>query len=142
MQQGGQDLLRIRWGVGRLVLRDGKTPCTTAFLLSREDRIILNLNHPQIQRLVALSKKSPQLAGHFAIALCLSRDQRRTVLNHLPPERREELIYLDAVFRCGRFEPAPGTAVEEPKSLSNNGNMSWKDFLRNASKDGLGQGGK
>ena len=136
LQKGCQDLQEVKWEVGHLVQRDGKTPCRTALFLSKGNRLVLNLYHPAILKLAALSEKAPNLAGHFATALCLSSDGRSTILGHLPLERRENLIYLDAICRCRRSVPPMGEQQVTPENTAPSPNhLSMKDFLRHVSED-------
>jgi hypothetical protein len=51
LQKGCQDLQKVQWKLGHLVQRDGKTPWTTAFLLSKGNLLVLNLDpRPQLFR--------------------------------------------------------------------------------------------
>jgi len=136
MLKGAEDLKQVKWSVGHLVGKDGKTPCKEALFLCQGERVILNLYHPDIAKLVALSEKAPNLAGHFATALCLSGDSQNTLLKHIPPERRENLVYLDAICRCGR-----GNTLFREQSVSSKSphiiskNLSLQDFLRHVAED-------
>ena len=109
------DLRKVKWEVGHLVGRDGKTPCRTALFMEKGDRFILNLNHQEITKLVALAQRDPNLAGHFANALCLTSDQHNTFLVRIPAERRESLVRADALCRCqARADTGPAAPLELP----------------------------
>jgi hypothetical protein len=136
LRNGCDALQQIKWDLGHLVKQDGKTPCKTVLFLNKGNRLVLNLYHRDILKLVALSEKDPNLAGHFATALCLSRDGRGTILSYIPPERREALIYLDAICRCGRANRALSKgSVTHKKSNGVAIGISLKDFLRRISED-------
>ncbi len=83
----------LTWRVNYLVDRDGKTPCRTHMFLFRNDEIILNLYHSEVNKMLQLSKRATALAGHMATALCLS--DKRNVLPHLSVDTREDLLTLD-----------------------------------------------
>ncbi|MCK5098961.1 MAG: ATP-binding protein [Desulfobacteraceae bacterium] len=98
------ELKNIEWKVNYLVDRDGKTPNKTHRFLLKGDLIILNLNHEEIQKLLRLSISAPALAGHWAMAICLS--ETNNILKHLTPEAREDLLLIDAMARCGsNYQP-------------------------------------
>ena len=105
------DLENLDWKVEHLVGRNGKSPNDNVLFLCTENRITLNLNHPEIRDLVTLAKKAPALAGHYALALCMTSAGHNSALEHLSPMAREELINLDAICRCGSPEapPCPNT---------------------------------
>jgi hypothetical protein len=95
--------------------------------------VVLNLHHPDIVKLVNLCETVPNLAGHFATAMCLSTQGRNTILQHIAPETREELIYLDAVCRCGRGD-TPINAARDEKPDGASDQMNFKDFLRHVTE--------
>ncbi len=130
-----QALEAIEWCVGFLVGRDGKKPCKAALFLCKGDRVVLNLYHSEIAKLVHLSEVAPNLAGHFATAMCLSAQGHNAILQHLAPEDREELIHLDAIRRCGRKDSPPDTepAPAKPENGASD-QMKFKDFLRHVSE--------
>lgn len=120
------ELEEIEWRVNYLVERDGVTPCRRQKYLYNNNTVVLNLYHPEIRKLLELSKKVPALAGHWALAMCL-QDSRK-ILSHLTPEAREELIRLDALVRsqCGTRRPK-----KTPQSDSHpDGRQEFRDFLR------------
>lgn len=133
-----RDLENIEWRVGHLVGRDGKTPCVTALYLCRGNRVTLNLHHSDIRSLVEVSSKAPELAGHFAMALCITASGRNTVLEHLSPSAREDLINMDAICRCSDEEIPPNEPDEgDTVSDDENGQQDFMDFLRNVQEDDL-----
>lgn len=119
------DLEDLRWKVNYLVDRDGKTPNTTHRFLQKGNTIILNLNHPEILKLLKLSKRSGNLAGHWAMAICLS--ENNSILKHLTPEAREDLMIIDAMSRCGKPDSSDRDH-EENKPYDTNKDF---DFERN-----------
>lgn len=122
-----QDLEDLSWRVNYLVQRDGKTPCITQrFLLKNNDTVVLNLNHPDVARLLNCSITMPTLAGHWGLAMCLT-DSSQRLLSHLSAIARDELILLDAMAKCG-------TATNEENINVEDGQVEEKDmrtFLRN-----------
>lgn len=121
-----EELTLIKWRVNYLVKRDAKSPCYTHRFLLKNDTVVLNLNHPEVKQLLELSGRAPALAGHWALAMCLSDTDR--LLPHLTPEAREDLILLDAMAKCG---------LKEISTEINEGNEDvkedrrWLEFLRN-----------
>jgi len=118
-----QDLSSLKWRVNYLVHRDGKTACKTHRFILRGDTVVLNLNHSEVQKLVALSEKDPNLAGHWATAMCLGDESR--ILEHITPETREVLLMLDALCKMeatGMIEPEEEGPAVRPKR--------FRDFLR------------
>jgi hypothetical protein len=93
------DLATIEWRVNYLVGNDGRSPCRTHRFLLRDKMVVLNLNHPDVARLLTLSDTWPALAGHWGLALALT-DPSRRLLSHLSREAREELLVADAVAKC------------------------------------------
>jgi hypothetical protein len=119
-----QDLSSLKWRVNYLVHRDGKTPCKTHRFILRGGRVVLNLNHSEVHKLVALSEKNPNLAGHWATATCLG-DESNILLDHIMPETREDLLMLDAISKVGATEmmqPEEAGRTVRPKR--------FRDFLR------------
>lgn len=96
---GADDLELLQWKVNYLVEGDGRTPCTTRRFLYRDNQVVLNLHYPEIRSLMALSETIPALAGHWALAMCLCEDT--TILPHLTPQERENLMVKDAIAKCG-----------------------------------------
>lgn len=127
------ELEAIEWELGYLVGRDGKTPAAGALFLCRENRVVLNLHHPDIRKLVELCEHAPNLAGHYATVMCLSTQGRSNILPHLSAELREDLANLDAVARCGRSE-AP--LNHRPRILDGpKDRLNMNDFLRHITED-------
>jgi len=54
-----------------------------------------------IQRLLKLSDIDPDLAGHWAMAMCLLDEQN--ILPHISAETREDLLLLDAMIRANGY---------------------------------------
>jgi hypothetical protein len=103
-QNAQMELKHVEWKVNYLVDRDGKTPNKTHRFLLNGNLIVLNLNHEEIQKLLKMSKFAPALAGHWAMAICLS--ESNNILKHLTPEAREDLLLIDAMARCGsNYQP-------------------------------------
>jgi histidine kinase/DNA gyrase B/HSP90-like ATPase len=119
------DLASLKWRVSYLVHRDGKTPCRTHRFILRHNAVILNLNHPEVKRLIRFSEEDAALAGHWATAMCLCDESR--VLDHITPEKRDDLLMLDAI---GKVE---GPEIHESKKSSQRPTSEgFSDFLRNA----------
>lgn len=87
----------LSWKVNYLVGRDGKTPCLTHRFIVNGNIVILNLYHPEIKELIKLSATAPMLAGHWAVALCLTENNR--ILSFLSAESREDLLFVDAIMK-------------------------------------------
>ncbi|MCB0666491.1 MAG: ATP-binding protein [Saprospiraceae bacterium] len=122
-----KDFQRLKWRAGHLVGKDGKTPCTShKFIFKDEEEVVLNLNHPEIQQLVKLSTKAPKLAGHWAIAQCLTENTR--ILNYLSADARENLIMLDAIAKIN----APEETTQPAKNIRKN---RFRDLLDNTDYD-------
>ena len=119
-----QDLSSLKWRVNYLAHRDGKTACKTHRFILRGDTVVLNLNHSEVQKLVAFSEKNPNLAGHWATAMCLS-DESRILLDHIMPETREALLMLDAISKVG------ATGMMQPEEAGPAGQPErFRDFVR------------
>ncbi len=103
----------LAWRLSFLVCRDGRTPSTAHRFLFIKNTVVLNLYHPDVQALLKLSERLPDLAGHWSLAMCLSEGNK--ILPYLTPESREELIRLDAIARC-RAEGRPIEAAEVRKN--------------------------
>ncbi len=97
IKDASNDFRKLTWKVNYLVGKDGKTPCKTHRFIVNNDTVILNLYHPDVKKLVKLSLKAPKLAAHWAVAMCLTEDNR--ILSHLSSERREDLLLLDVMTR-------------------------------------------
>lgn len=101
IEKANFELESIEWRVNRLVERDGVTPCKTHLYLFNNQTIILNLHNSMIQRLLKLSDIDPDLAGHWAMAMCLLDEQN--ILPHISAETREDLLLLDAMIRANGY---------------------------------------
>jgi len=101
-QDAQEELKNLEWRVNYLVQRDGKTPSRTHLFMMKKDKIILNLFHPEVETLLILSEKTPALAGHWALAMCLAEEKK--ILPHLTPETREEIILIDAIAKSAESE--------------------------------------
>jgi hypothetical protein len=130
-----EDLAALKWRGNYLVGRDGRTPCLSHRFLFRNSTVVLNLYHPDVEELVRLSQRSPDLASHWALAMCISEENR--ILPHLSPQAREELIMLDAMAKCGftgAVEEHDGENIPRAKD------RAWREFKRNLEDHGLGLG--
>jgi hypothetical protein len=87
----------LKWRANYLVGRDGKTPCMTHRFLINHNTVIMNLFHPDVKELVKLSATAPMLIGHWAVAMCLTEDNR--ILSFLSAESREDLLLMDAMLK-------------------------------------------
>ncbi|MBN1998277.1 ATP-binding protein [candidate division KSB1 bacterium] len=121
-----QDLESINWRVSHLVERDGKTPCLRHRYLYKDDEVVLNLYHPDIKKLVKLAEHQPSLAGHWAIAMCLTEDSH--ILSHLSAESREDILLLDAMSKLSEGSRSEGPERKE----KTNANREMWNFIRNA----------
>ena len=127
------ELEDLEWRVNYLVERDGVTPCHRQKFLYTGSELVLNLYHPEIRKLLALSKKIPSLAGHWALAMCLQ--DRRKILVHLTPETREELIRIDALVRSHHVGGPP---QKKRRPLRESEGDSFREYLRMlASQSGI-----
>jgi len=124
------DLEEIYWRVNYLVERDGVTPCYTQKFLYKEETVILNLNHPEVRKLLLLSEKLPSLAAHWALAMCL--EDRKKILAHLTPEAREDLIKLDAMIRG--YAPAEAVKREPQVQARTAMGVKFNEYLRTLSQ--------
>lgn len=84
----------------------------------------MNLNYPEVRKLLELSETAPALAGHWALAMCLSDKNR--ILPQLTPESREDLIVMDAITKCGIRELPDSLDA----GLEDEDDTGWRDFLR------------
>ncbi len=116
-----RDFSSIKWKVNFLVERDGKTPCRSRRFLYSEDKIVLNLYHPEIRQFVELSCLCPELSAHWALAMCLS-DMK--LLPYITPDAREDLLLIDAMGRLDSNFAFVSDREEAKRS-------SLLDFLRN-----------
>jgi hypothetical protein len=117
------DLRDICWKVGYLVERDGTTPCTRKKFMFRSETMTLNLFHPEIREFVDMSVLNPNLAAHWAIAMCMADNK---VLPHISADAREDLLMLDALSRLGnRTRSNPG------EEQGPNQDRAFIDFMKN-----------
>jgi len=128
MSRSSSELQSIRWRVSKLVQRDGKTPCSNYRFIYRNRHVILNLNHPDIRKLVDLSQKSAELSGHWAMALCLT--ENNAIMPHLSAEAREDLLLVDAMSKLD-----PKNAAARPvrkRKVPDEEDRAYWNFFRNA----------
>ena len=93
------ELASLQWTVNYLVAADGRKPCMTHRFIVKGNRVVLNLHHPEVRQLIEVSEKNAALAGHLALAMCLTGEKR--VLPHLTSQTCEELLAKDALAKCG-----------------------------------------
>jgi hypothetical protein len=101
IEKANIELEHIKWRVNRLVERDGVTPCETHLYLFNNQTIVLNLHNSAIKKLLKLAEVNPDLAGHWAMAMCLLDEQN--ILPHISAETREDLLLLDAMVRINGY---------------------------------------
>jgi hypothetical protein len=118
-----RDLTDIVWKVNYLVEKDGVTPCRRKKFMYRSDTITLNLYHNEIREFVHLAMVNPNLAAHWAMAMCLADNN---ILPHISPEAREDLLIIDAMTRVEHNLVSAGD-VKETKSLD----RELLDFMKN-----------
>lgn len=125
------DIFRIlKWKVNYLVSRDGKTPCLTHRFIINQNTVVLNLYHSDIKNLVKLSAKAPRLIGHWAVAMCLTEDNR--ILSFLTAETREDLLLMDAMLKVNATnESKTKLKTDEFKKMR----KSIQDLLRDSGFD-------
>jgi hypothetical protein len=97
IKSASENLQSIKWKLGYLVNKDGKTPCLTHRFLVRNDYVTLNLNHDDVKQMVALSRIEPSLASHWMTAMCLIEGNQ--ILKHLSQESKEDLLTIDAMAK-------------------------------------------
>lgn len=95
-----EEFKKFKWKLKYLLENDNKTPCTRLKFTLKNDTVTLNLYHPEISKLSILSEQYPELAGHFAMAICLTENNK--ALSHVAADIREDLILLDAMARIQR----------------------------------------
>jgi len=118
-----KDLSTLKWRVNYLVHRNGKTPCRTHQFILKGDTVVLNMNHSVIRQLFQLSETDSALAGHLAMVMCLNHEG--SILAHITPEKRDELLMLDAVCRVEGAEAYETRERKQPP-----GDRRFRDFLR------------
>ncbi|MBU2650990.1 MAG: ATP-binding protein [Bacteroidetes bacterium] len=120
----------LTWKVNYLVSRDGKTPCLTHRFIINQNTVILNLHHPDVKELVNLTATAPKLAGHWAVAMCLTEDNR--ILSFLSAESREDLLLIDAMIKANTSsDSASILKVKEFKKMR----KSIRDLLKDSGFD-------
>ena len=112
------------------VHQDGRTPCKTQLFLYDNKTVILNLNHEQIKKFIALTKTSPALAGHWALAMCLTSGEK--ILPELSAQVREDLVLMDAIAKCGTKKIPELLQKEAETDLTN---RAIQDFIRKSRGD-------
>jgi hypothetical protein len=98
-EDASNQLAALRWTVNYLVTADGKKPCMTHRFIVKGDKVVLNLYHQEVKRLIKVAEKNASLAGHLALSMCLTGEKR--VLPHLTPQMCEKLLAMDAIAKCG-----------------------------------------
>ena len=102
VKEACQDLSTLKWKASFLVEKDFTTPCQTHMFIYANHTIILNLYHPLIEKLVALSAVNPKLAGHWGVSLCL--EDGRNVFPYLSADTRKELLMLDGIAKLAEVK--------------------------------------
>ncbi len=125
-----KSLEEISWRVNYLVHQDGRTPCKTQLFLYDNKTVILNLNHEEIKKFIALTGSSPALAGHWALAMCLTSGEK--ILPELSAQVREDLVLMDAIAKCGT-KKIPELLEKEAKV--DHANRAIQDFIRKSRGD-------
>jgi|WetSurSiteA1Bulk_404760.scaffolds.fasta_scaffold00080_7 hypothetical protein len=118
-----RDLTDLEWRVNYLIERDGITPCTRKKFMFRNSVITLNLFHSEIREFVQLSTLNPNLAAHWAMAMCLADSN---ILPHISADAREDLLILDAMARVESNQ-----ATESTDEASKRLDRELMDFMRN-----------
>jgi len=128
IESASEDIESLNWRVGYLVLSDGKSPASSYRFIVRQDTVVLNLYHQDVQKLVSLCRSTPQLAGHWAVAMCLTEGNQ--LLSHFSAESREDILFMDAMARleCG-IRPR---TVKTSESVSTADNPEYWSFFRRA----------
>ena len=123
-----EDELRgLNWKVSFLIHRNGE-PCRTRKFLHRKisNTVVLNLHHPEIAQLLSLFEAAPELAAHWATALCLEEK----ILPHISSETREDLIIMDGMSRIGIGISLPTKDTGDNYFWGREG-KKLRDFFRN-----------
>ena len=122
------ELAALEWTVNYLVAPDGRKPCLTHRFTVRGDRVVLNLYHPEVRQLIEVSEKNAALAGHLALAMCLTGEKR--VLPHLTSQMCEELLAMDAIAKCGADRTY--NSDTEPEELFDTPSARFQSLRRDA----------
>jgi len=128
-RQARCDLEHVSWRVNYLVERDGTTPCKSQKFLYKDSCVVLNLYHPEVDKLLTMSASLPALAGHWALALCLEGDKK--ILPHLTPEGREDLMRLDALVRSN--VPPEKLSKQDESTVITGTIAEFRDYVRSLS---------
>jgi hypothetical protein len=128
IKQANLELENILWRVGRLVHRDGVTTDEGHLYLFKNHEIVLNLYNPTIRQLVKLSAINPNLAGHWAMAMCILDQQN--ILPHITAETREDLLMFDALNRIA-------SQPENRNTGKSTGKRIFQDMLYRFKNPGL-----
>ena len=125
-----KDLSTLKWKASFLVEKDFKTPCLTHLFIYTNHTIILNLHHPLIEKLVALSEVNPRLAGHWGVSLCL--EDGRNVFPYLSADTRKELLMLDGIAKLleGRSRSHSGPDKEAYNRMFSEFKRNLNDAIR------------
>ncbi|OGL43899.1 MAG: hypothetical protein A2161_13280 [Candidatus Schekmanbacteria bacterium RBG_13_48_7] len=118
-----KDFSDLTWRVNYLVERDGVTPCDRRKFIYRGSVITLNLFHPEVKEFVHLSTLNPNLAAHWAMALCLAE---KKILSHISPEAREDLLMYDAMTRVRRNQENSPEPADDAEFY-----VDFMDFMKN-----------
>lgn len=125
-----KSLEEISWRVNYLVHQDGRTPCKSQLFLYSNKTVILNLNHEEVKKFVALTRTSPALAGHWALAMCLTSGEK--ILPELSSQVREDLVLMDAIAKCGTEKIPELLQKDAEVDLAN---RAIQDFIRKSRGD-------
>ena len=126
VEEACRDLSTLKWKASYLVEKDFKTPCQTHLFIYTNHTIILNLHHPLIKKLVALSGVNSKLAGHWGISLCL--EDGRNVFPYLSADTRKELLMLDGIAKLAEIK-ATSQLDQDRREF----NKMFKEFRGNLS---------
>lgn len=112
----GFDFDNLGWEISYLVYGD-LTPCLDHRFILKDSTVVLNKYHPDVKRLLKISKIDVNLAGHWLTALCLAEEN--SALPHLSSEIREGLLILDALIKMNSTDIFPELlARKEGRKLS------------------------
>lgn len=123
IKNASEAFAKLKWKVNYLVGTDGKTPCKTHRFIVKHNTVILNLYHPDVEKLVKLSLRSPELAGHWAVAMCLTEDN--SILSHLSSENIEDLLIIDAMSKLASGEGLLSSNSPDEFSSIKESMMEW-----------------
>jgi hypothetical protein len=92
----GLHLDNLTWRVNYL-LNLNLTPCLIKRFIIKGTTLILNLYHPDVKKLVQISTIDCKLAGHWAVAMCLTEEH--SAFPQFSAEAKEDLLILDAIIK-------------------------------------------